>query len=93
MEAICIIIRSDSGFDLWRIVGLGHDGNDVRRFKTKKKKTKDDEGDAHHLPKVFTLEDFSDLRTHSGQLGVGSDDLIDDGGIGHDAGELLKGFR
>ena len=50
-------------------------------------------GDIHHLAKLLALKDLSDLRSHAGKLGVGGDDLVKNGGVGHGARHLLKELR
>jgi hypothetical protein len=43
----------------------------------------------HHLPKLLALEELADLGSHRGELWVVRDDLVEDGGIGHEGGHVL----
>lgn len=79
---ICSMNRRESGFDL--------DGNEFVLL------VYDDSSEAvhlHHLPESLALEYFADAWSHSGQLRIGGDDLLEYGRVGHDGGHLLQEFR
>lgn len=48
------------------------------------------ETDLHHPPELIALKNLPDLRAHSGETWVHSNDLIDHGRIGHGSGHLLE---
>ena len=51
--------------------------------------TREREQNGHHLPELLALEDLADLGSHLGELWIERDELIEDGGIGHDGRHVL----